>query len=332
MLSDRGKKTLRVLLGFGISVVFLALALRGVHWPEVWAAWREARWSWLLGGLAMLAVGWGLASVRWYLLLAPAPKLRIRDTLAYLAIGFFANTVLPLRMGEVARATLIGRQTGLGIARALGSVAIERVFDLLALLSVTTLLSRWMDFPVALRSTLGTLTAGAAAALVAFWLLALHQERLHRLEGFLARVLPPRWAQRGIRLLVGFASGVSAIQSPWRLLVVGVLSLSIWLVGGFLTLLWVRSFHMVTPWYAGLFVLVLVNLGSAIPSAPGYVGVYHYMAVLALSQWVPQREPALAYAFGTHALNMLANIVVGGWFLLQRGVHLREVDRPTPQP
>jgi len=319
------KQNWRLGLGLLVSALFLFLALRNVHWADVLTAWKGARPSLLAAGGLLLLGGWVVAAVRWRVLLSPAPGLRVRDTFAYICIGFLANTVLPLRLGEIARATWIGRKKGLGVSRALGSIAVERVFDLLSVIIVTLLLTLLVQIPPIIQAGLASMIAAALVAFVGLLALALNQERLRRLTGLLARVMPHRIADRVASIASGFASGAAATRRPATLAAAAGLSLAIWTIGGTATLLWVRAFNFDTPWFAGFLVLVVVNLGSAIPSSPGYVGVYHAAAILALSLWVP-KGPALAYALVTHALNMLANVVLGSYFLVREGVSLKGIE------
>jgi uncharacterized protein (TIRG00374 family) len=313
----------RTWAGFAISAVFLFLALRRVDWAEVWTSWQAARLPGLAGGATLLVAAWLVSAIRWKVILAPAPSVTIRDAFSFITIGYLANTILPLRLGDLARATLIGRQRGLGISRALGSMALERVMDIGALLAVVLALTALMEIPLNIRAGIATMAGGAGTLLVGLVALALNRARLAWVERQLARVLPSALAARAVTLADRFCHGLTVLHRPARLLGVYALSLGVWGVTGAATLVWVRAFNLDVPWFAGLFVLVVINLGSAIPSSPGYVGVYHFLAVLALGAWRVEHGPALAYAIGTHALNMLANVVFGAIALSREGVSLK---------
>ena len=320
----------QVWLGVLISAVFLVLAVRNIQWTDVWASWMQARWGLLGLGILTLIAGWGVAAVRWRILLAPAPGLRVRDTFAYICIGFLANTVLPFRLGELARATLLGRRKGLGVGRVLGSIALERTCDLFALLGLVLVLGLAMDIPPAIQTAVPTLAVGGLGMLGGLTFLAFHQDRWHRVMPALDRVMPRHVAARIIGLVESISSGALALRRPRALVAMGGLSVLIWGGAGIATWLWIRAFQFPVPWYGAFFVLIMVNLSSAIPSSPGYVGVYHYAAVLALSIWVPDTSLAMAYAFGSHALNMLANVGLGAWFLSQEGLSLKNLNAETP--
>ena len=312
-------------IGLALSLLFLGLALRNVEWAGVWSSWRAARVDWLVLGTALLVGSWVVAAFRWRLLLSGVAGLRTRDTFAFIMIGYLANTVLPLRLGDLARASLIGRKREFGISRALGSIAIERLMDVLMLVALTLALMRVLEIPAPIQAGLTGMVAAGLVGLVGLMAVSLNRKHLPRLTAFLAKIVPHRLADRVTTLLGNFSSGADVLHRPAGFLAVVALSAGVWLAAGAGTLAWVTAFHLEVPWYAGFFVLVMVNLGSAIPSSPGYIGVYHYLAMLALSLWTPDRNATLAYAIGTHALNMLANVGLGSFFLAREGVSLRNL-------
>ena len=324
-MATHSRKYWQVWLGLFISALFLFLAVRNIHWPEVWSAWQDARIDLLLLSTVVLVASWGVAAIRWRLLLMPASGLRVRDAFAYITIGYLANTVLPLRLGDLARATLLGRKKDLGISRVLGSIALERVLDLLTLIVIALITALVIDIPVAIQAAVATMAIGGLGALAFLVVLAFYQERLHRVIAVLTKIMPHPLAEKVMTLIRNFSMGAGVLRSLGGVISVCGLSLLGWGLVGVSVLIAIQAFHLPVPWYGAFFVLIMVNLGSAIPSSPGYVGVYHYLAVFALSLWVPDRSAALAYAIGTHALNMIANAGLGSFYLTREGVSLRSL-------
>jgi uncharacterized membrane protein YbhN (UPF0104 family) len=126
-------------------------------------------------------------------------------------------------------------------------------------------------------------------------------------------------------LVERFAAGLGTLRDGRELGSVLCLSALAWAIAGTATVCYIAAFHLHAPWYAGFFVLTVTNLGSAIPSSPGFVGVYHYLAVLALSVWVPDRSEALGYAIGTHGISVLVNILLGCTCLAREGIALQSI-------
>ena len=132
-------------------------------------------------------------------------------------------------------------------------------------------------------------------------------------------------------LTARFAGGLRTLRDSRQLALAVFLSGLAWSVAGLGAVCWVRAFLLPVPWYAGLFVLTVVNLGSAIPSSPGFIGVYHYLVVLALSVWVPDRSTALGYAIATHGINLMVNIGLGSLCLWREGVSLTRLGQESIQ-
>lgn len=324
-----GSHRLKFWLGIGISAVFLFLALHDVDWADVWLSWKSAKKDLLLGGTMLLVASWMISAVRWRILLIPAPGLHVRDTFAYITIGYLANTVLPLRLGDLARASLIGRNKGLGISRSLGSMAFERILDMLVLLGIAFFLTWMVEFPGLIKTGIASMTVVAFGGLVFLLLISFNQKYVGLLSSLLGRLASDRLVYRITKLIANFSSGIGAMRHPGRIITIIFVSILVWGCAGLAAWMWAMAFNLSLPWYAPFFVLVVINLGSAIPSSPGYVGVYHYLAVLALSVWVPDRNAALAYAIGTHALNIMANVVLGSYFLVREGVSLHDLRAET---
>ncbi len=143
-----------------VSLVFLALAFRKVEWPDVLHAWSGAQPAWMVAGLLLLVLAWWVAAIRWKVILHPAPHVRVVDTFSFITIGYLANTILPLRLGDLARATLMGRRRRIGISRSLGSMALERLMDIITLLFFILLLSLLMEIPSLVKAGLATMAGG----------------------------------------------------------------------------------------------------------------------------------------------------------------------------
>jgi uncharacterized protein (TIRG00374 family) len=321
---------LRVGLGLLSSGLFVYLAARSVDWARTATALRDADWLLVVAGAFGLIATFGVFAARWSVLLAGTARLPLRDTFSYVMIGYLANTVLPLRLGDVARATLLGRRHGLESASVLGSILLERVLDLLSLLVLILGLSLVVEVPPLVRAGMTALGGGTLAALVGMTALAAARDRLRGLAERLPRAVPRRPLERLLGLVDRFAGGLSVLRDARQLGQSLALSGLAWAVAGAGMYCWVEAFRLPVPWYAGLFVLAVVNLGGAIPSSPGGIGVYHFMAVLALSVWVPDPSAALGFAIGTHGVNVLLNVSLGALCLTREGLALRTLTVLPP--
>ena len=315
----------KICLGLFSSVVFLTLAMQQVDWGRTASTLRDA--DWLLACLGIVA---GVATIvtfafRWRLLLSSTAEVSVNDTFSYITIGYLANMVFPLRLGEVARAVLLGRRHGISSSLVFGSVVLERTLDLLTVLILALAMSFVVNIPPVIRAGMMTLAAAGLVALGTLLIIARGGEHIlafvRKLPGFVPRIL----VESIVALVPRFAAGLATLRDRRALGSALCLSVLAWAIAGAATVSYIEAFRLRAPWYAGLFVLTVTNLGSAIPSSPGFIGVYHYLAVLALSVWIPDKSEALAYAIGTHGISVLVHILLGCMCLAREGVTLKSI-------
>jgi uncharacterized membrane protein YbhN (UPF0104 family) len=167
------------------------------------------------------------------------------------------------------------------------------------------------------------LDAVAAAALVA---VAVAPEASRRL---LARLTQrsPSLANRAGRGLDMVVRGVEGVRTTAHLAPILAWTILIWIVAAAGAWALLRAVHLDLPFVAGWTVLTFVGFGISIPSAPGYVGVFHYAAVLAVEIFGIPRSEAVGFAFVFHASQMIPITLIGWVFLLREHMSLGEATR-----
>jgi len=227
-----------------------------------------------------------------------------------LLVGQLANALLPARVGDVIRAYLAG-ETGRGNrATALGTIAAEKVFDVLLLLICAGLAA----FPGSLPPWLNVSLAGLAAAGLLLFSLAvvLPQRQIMDWMERWARRLPGGIGERFDGVLRQGLTGLAALRDPRMALVACIWSMAIWAMAAATNYLLFWAFDLPLSAGAALLLLVLLHVGVAPPSSPGRLGVFHALTVLGLATFGVDRPSALAYATVLHLIVYLPQIVLGG--------------------
>ncbi len=307
------------LVGFALTGVFVALIVWRLDVAALGQALQRANYLVVAPAALLTLTGYLLRALRWRQLLRPQGTLPFRWVFPVLMIGFMANNLLPARMGEFVRAYVLGQKTGLSKSLGLATVLLERVFDGLTLTFFLLLLSLGFSLPgwgwevvvVASVVFLGALT-GAVLLLTA-------EGAFRRLLRLLVGWLPAGVEAWAVGRTQSFTLGLRVLRDPWRLLGIVGLSLGVWTLEG-LSYLWILvGFQPGLPPgalpLAAFFVLVMVNLGIMLPSAPGYIGTFQFFAVLALGVFGVGRELALGVALVAHAMQYLLVTGLGLLFL-----------------
>ena len=320
-------------LGLAISVVFLALAARNLHWPEVAQALRQADYPWLIPGVAVYLVGVLVRSWRWHYLLRPIKEVPSRKLFPVMAIGYFGNNVFPIRAGELLRIYLLKLFFAVPMSAGLATILVERAFDGIVMLGFVFLnlprLSGLSTDPK-VSATLQALAVGGAVVFLGATLVLLLLAIFPKRAGGLAQVgidrrLPRRMRLRARGLFDQFLVGLGALRSPLDVLMILGTSIVIWLLE---TLKYWFVMHAF-PFRVSFFVLMLmngiVNLATTLPSAPGYLGTFDAPGIAVLEGSGVAAGLAAGYTFVLHAALWLPITLLGAYYLLRTGINLRTI-------
>jgi uncharacterized membrane protein YbhN (UPF0104 family) len=285
------------MLSVPLAAVLLYLSLRGVDWKGVWRTIAGARWGFLAAGCGCSCFSFFLRSLRWRILLNAEERLSVGTVFSATMAGYLGNSFLPARAGELVRTLAIGARSSLSKTYILTTALSERLMDAIALVLWSSLIllgteakPRWM---VDLSRTTA-LVAGAGALAIAL---------LPHMEG-LCRNRLPRFA--GQVLL-----GVRAFHNLGRLLGFTALTVAIWMTDAFGVMLGAYGLHLYFSFTVAMLLLTGLGLGSALPSTPGYVGIYQFVAVTVLTPFGIGRDAALAYILVAQASACVVTLALG---------------------
>ncbi|MEE9282278.1 MAG: lysylphosphatidylglycerol synthase transmembrane domain-containing protein [Myxococcota bacterium] len=309
-----------VLIGPLVSIVALVLIVRRLDAEHLIDALRDLNAWWLVLIVPVYTSAHLVRGVRWQLMIYPVKPVRWRVTTSIVLVGLMANNLLPARLGELVRAFALRRSEQLGTAFALTSIVAERIFDGMALLVIFSITALVTPFPEELAGTLaGVGWAAAAVFLVAFavvLLARLFPRLIERAARRATRWLPDRLGRRAEPIWRSGLAALAFLRADRTVLLFALLTLAIWLIEGGVLWLFTLVFGLDPDPRLAYFTLVLIGFGVALPSAPGYFGVFEAAVVLAFAAFGIAREMALSYALVVHALHFSV-VGIGGLVALK---------------
>jgi uncharacterized protein (TIRG00374 family) len=316
---------IRAFIGAAISIVALWFVLRGVDLARTADVLSHADLRWIALAAFFSATDLALRALRWQRLLRPIARVRYRPMLGYLLIGYLANNVLPARLGELVRSHYLGDREGISRASALGTVVVERVVDLVAVVGIASvaLLILSVRGVVASAVLVGAGVAGLFLVVLALGIVA------HRLPGVdRIRVAVERWPQ--VRELASRLQGGLAVAGRPRTLGEALaVSAVAWTVA---ILAWAavgQSIGLHLSIGQAALIASGVALASAVPAGPSNLGTFELAAVeIGKAIGVPP-DSAFALALIVHA-SILIVTSVGGAVALARIGWVRRADDAEP--
>jgi len=317
------RRTLTYAVAAVIAAALLFYSLRGVDWSEVGALFKRASpWPLLLAsGIASTTLF--LRALRWRILLVAGGEVTVPTAFWATAAGYLGNNFLPARAGEIVRTAIISAQTRLPAAFVLATALAERIADAVALILITAIVllivpapPGWMRGAARSAAFIGLLGAGGIAVL----------PFLHPLARDVVARLPLS-AQTRARLITAAEhalDGLRTFHDAGRIAAFVGVTVVIWYLDALGSVLAASALGLTMSLPLAFLLIAGLSVGSALPSTPGYVGIYQFVAVTVLTPFGFSRSDAIAFILLAQAMMY---VVIGAW----GGVAILRV-RPQRRP
>lgn len=332
-------KQVRLALGVAVSLGAAAWFASGVHWGELGVALAEVKPLWVALAALLLLGEFAIRAVRWLILLRPlGARARLVDLWAATVIGAAANTLLPLRAGEVAKPLVATRRTGYPLASVVATAVMERVFDLFGMLSVlmgmVLVLPDSADADHQLVTNLklygGLFGLAALSCMGIFFGLATRPYSARAAFARIAGLGPRPAANFALLLFDGFVAGLGSTRDRKGLVQAGALSVAMWFNGALAIFCLFKAFSMSLPFGAACFTAVAIALTVALPQAPGFIGVFHVAMEKTMLLWGQGSAAAQGFAIVFWAVSFLPVTVFGLLAMWREGIHMNDLKLNAP--
>jgi uncharacterized membrane protein YbhN (UPF0104 family) len=312
----------RLILGVLVSVGVIFWLGRTLDLRQILIALRDVNYAWVVVGLLMVLLTLWARVLRWHALL-DSRQVTASGALPPLVLGQLLNLIAPARLGDLGRAYLVTRQGYPSQARALGTVALEKLWDIALLVGLVFGLSFWQPLPIWLMVPTRLTAIGGGVLLGGVLALLLARRHLVARESY-----PGVWSETAIWRFPGVLSwlagvvgrlvdGLTALQRPRVMLAAGGWSVLAWLFGALANLALFKAFGLPLSMGMALILLAVLQLGVAVPSVPGRIGVFEGLCLVTLALFGVETNLALGYGIVLHAVVLLPPVALGLWWLLR---------------
>lgn len=324
------KSFAKIFISLLISAIALIVAFQGVDFAKILVTIRSLS-LWPLAPLALfLVVHFGVRSLRWRYLLPEISEEQptVRILFDSMMLGAFASFVLPLRAGEFVRPLVLTKWSRYSFSSAFVSVVIERFFDLSAVLLtfavITPFLPHVPDEAVKAAYALGIM----ALTLVAFLACSsLFPSFIRATVARAASFLPEKLERLVVSFVRDLVDGAAVVKTPKRLFMIIGLTTIVWATAYLQFFAILLMFPGEPSLLLSAVVGVFVALAIAVPSAPGFIGVFQIGCIGACALFHYPLEVSQAFSLVAHAISYLSTMLIGGWLLVVHGLSLGQLRR-----
>jgi len=316
-------------LGAGISALFIVIALRGLRLDNVWQSIITAQYAWLVPGVLVYFLAVWARVWRWHYLLRPIKQIPLQTMWSPVVIGYMGNNIFPFRAGEMIRAYVLRRKTGVTLGAGLATVLVERVFDgLVMLIFVLAGLPQVPNLPPFLRQTVifASIAFSTVLILLAIW--AVKPRQIQRVyERVLNKYVPVKMRHSLLTIMNNFTDGLSSLRSFQDVVMVFATSIIIWLLETVKYWFVTHAFSFTLSFFALMLMNGVVNLATTLPSAPGYIGTFDAPGIEVLTVFGIDPIIAASYTLVLHAALWLPITLLGLWYMAKEGLSWHEFQK-----
>jgi uncharacterized protein (TIRG00374 family) len=345
--------TISLLVGIVVSAIALYLAFRNVPLSDLLNYLRSINYLWVIPSICVSLFSFVIRVFRWQIILGSAHRIGFWRAFHPLMIGFMINSVLPGRVGEVVRPVILRKRENFPFSSGLATVVAERVFDIGLLIILFAFILATVqirpDFHIAFgkyhldRETLEMVSSGmlklclvliAGIILVTFdktrkWI----NDLIHGLPALFFFVgssgkekIQKVISRPLIRIVDNIANGLSLVRYPKKIILCIVLSFAVWYLA-------VLSFYIMALGCPGIelsflelaAVLIIICFFIALPSVPGFWGIWEAGGVFALTIFGVSGKDAAGFTLANHAVQIIPVIVVGIVSAVITGINIIKV-------
>ena len=330
-----------------MTIFFLLLLAYNVNLTDIATSLAEANYLYAVPAVGIYFVAVYFRAIRWRFLLSPLASIPANRLYPVVVIGYMANNLMPARLGEIVRSYYLARREKVSGSSALATIAIERVYDGVTLLTfaaisapVLLLLGKFDGIGEAHQPIAIALATGIVVLfLTALAVMTFATSPLFlRLLDLALRTVSPVFRPKARNLAINFIGGLSVLGSPRKHLAVFAMSLPVWLLEGSMYFLVSYSFG-INSYFESIWILLLAlllltstsNLASALPSSIGGIGPFELAAQQTLLVLGVGASVSAVYAGFLHLIALWLPVnLVGLALLCKQNLSLRGLADTPP--
>jgi glycosyltransferase 2 family protein len=326
-------KQFQSLFGLALSLALILYFVWKIDWTEVGAQLLRVHFIFFVPCTVAVAIHMCLRAQRWRYFLPQGDAARGKDLFDSLMLGALATFILPGRAGEVVRPFVLSKKSGVPFPVGFASVVIERFFDLSAVLISFGLV---VTLVPTMRSEVyeGAKMLSVLALLILVGILfgAFAPEFIRKVSGVCVRLFPKFIQDLLLRFVDQLLEGTAVLKHKRKLILATFFTVLVWGSNYLLYYLYTFLVDVEPSMLLGFTVAVVLALAVALPSTPGFIGVYQAGCVVGFQLLGHPWSVAMTFAIVTHIFQYAVFVFYGGYVMLRDNLNLKDLSPGSETP
>ena len=320
-------KWIQLLIGFAISFFGLYFAFKSIDLISVIDSFKSLNYKYIILSILCLLSSVVVRCYRWRLLLISIKPIDFSSLLASTMIGYFANSVLPFKIGELLRGYHLSSIKNIKKSTVIGSIVLDRTCDMIGLIALFYIVSLFYTIDSNINITLIAMIGFSLLFILFFGFILFKRKFL--IDKLL--VISERRSKllfQIILFLKSFGAGFSSLSSKNNLFKIFMYTIIIWALFILATYAIVLSFNLKISLLMVVVILLLTSLAIAVPAAPGSVGTHHFAAFYVMSNLLNFSDSiSQSFAIVLHAVSYLPVVIPGAYYFFSSSTKIFDIAK-----
>ena len=318
-------KTLKLTIGIVLSFIGLYYAFWNLDVSQLWIHLQTVNPLYILAVFVLFIYSAHVRAKRWQALLKPLIEIPVYPLFSATIIGYFGNSVLPFRFGELLRGYALSKECPLKVSSIMGTIILDRILDFAGLL----IFSAFFLFIYPMEQWFKTgLIIIAFFLTIAFSIMYLLSQKMQVLEKYINELVSESkpLLKKIFAILFNVVNGFSPLGKSRNKGIISFYTVYLWIIYFACVYLIVIAVGIELNWQQVGLLLIATTLSISVPAAPGYVGTYHAVVIyMMVSVFDMNLAIAQSLAIILHAVGLIPFVIVGAWFFAKSSVQLAEI-------
>ncbi|MDQ1239458.1 MAG: glycosyltransferase 2 family protein [Thermodesulfobacteriota bacterium] len=305
------KRAVLVIIGCALGAMFLYLTFRDIPLNDLKNGIKDMQVFYLLPATGLAVMCQVIRALRFGVILDPFCRLNAKSLWDLMNIWAAANMIMPARLAEFIRPYLLV-SNGASFSSSLGAVMVERFFDLTGLLTLlAVVLWRSPHLPTSFAILGEVLLAALVVGYIVVLAILARRQKAQKIIDKILSIFPHRAASFLSGIVSRLIEGIGIMSSFPRVVLIVTYSITLWVLFALITYMFLLAFSIDAPFLVAVTIQVLMALGVALPSAPGFIGTFHAVGRYALALFGINAVVAVSFATVYHLFSVLISILLG---------------------